>query len=316
MSFEIQYQKSQGLHYFVLVDNKRKIQCSIYPDLGANLFSMQIRHRDKPMELINGYSDHSSFQKNDGFKSAKLIPFPNRIRGGKYSFEGKSYQLPINFPAQGHAIHGLIHDQTFQIINKSEDAQSASITLEHHFKGHDAFPFSFRCVQGFSLTDQGLAIKTTVVNTGKTNMPFGDGWHPYFKLGDSGIDSLELEIPEVEEMQIDTQFIPTGETIQFAKFRHFEKIDGHDFDTGFRILAKDKKHKTTLRNRSLGIELSVWQDFQYPYLQIYTPPGRQSIAIEPMTCATDAFNNKMGLHILKPNEQFDAEYGVSVKTAM
>jgi len=52
--------------------------------------------------------------------------------------------------------------------------------------------------------------------------------------------------------------------------------------------------------------------YKYNFLQVYTPPHRKSIAIEPMTCAPNAFNNEQGLIILAPFESFSASWGISM----
>ena len=48
------------------------------------------------------------------------------------------------------------------------------------------------------------------------------------------------------------------------------------------------------------------------YLQLYTPPDRKSIAIEPMNCIANAFNNGIGLKLLKPGEEFNWEVKIEV----
>ena len=75
------------------------------------------------------------------------------------------------------------------------------------------------------------------------------------------------------------------------------------------------KPACTLCNSSIGLTLTIKTDKSYPYLLIYTPAHRNSIAIENLSAAPDAFNNKMGLEILKPGESisFKTSFIISVQ---
>ena len=110
--------------------------------------------------------------------------------------------------------------------------------------------------------------------------------------------------------------IPTGKTTQFTKFSEPAQIKKQEIDTGFILPKKESIKKTELYDKKQDIKIIIWQETgnrKYNYLQVFIPPKRTSIAIEPMTCSTDAFNNKEGLIILKPKEIFSASYGVYLK---
>ncbi len=65
--------------------------------------------------------------------------------------------------------------------------------------------------------------------------------------------------------------------------------------------------------RAQKLTINIWQQtgkWKYNYLQVFIPPSKKSIAVEPMTCAADAFNNKMGLIILNPKKSFSTSCGV------
>ena len=51
-----------------------------------------------------------------------LIPFPNRIEGGEYTFEGKTYSLPIDEHDRNTAIHGYGYRSFWKLISLAEDA--------------------------------------------------------------------------------------------------------------------------------------------------------------------------------------------------
>ena len=56
------------------------------------------------------------------------------------------------------------------------------------------------------------------------------------------------------------------------------------------------------KNSEKKIEIQFFPDESYPYLQIYTPPHRKSIAIENLSGAPDGFNNEIGVITLEPGQ--------------
>ncbi|MGL6269156.1 MAG: hypothetical protein ACRC2O_14590, partial [Chitinophagaceae bacterium] len=62
-----------------------------------------------------------------------------------------------------------------------------------------------------------------------------------------------------------------------------------------------------------GMAIEFHPDKSYPYLQLYTPPHRNSIAIENLSAAPDAFNNGMGLVTLEPDHTrtFSTRYKIT-----
>ncbi|MEO1434399.1 MAG: aldose 1-epimerase [Bacteroidota bacterium] len=310
--YQVRSQKVDNFEFLSMHAPDDRVRCSINPNYGANLFSLEIKLDNQFVQLIDGYQSPTEFKANEGFKSGKLIPFPNRIKHGKYTFNDQAYQLGINFPGQGHAIHGLIYDSVYQAVHQQNGADRAILELTTHFDGVAAYPFTFSCSQRFELTKKGLSIQTTVENNGSSALPFGDGWHPYFCFGSTSVNELELKIPKCQQIEVDATMIPTGKLLEFNDFQALQALNAQEFDTGFVVDVSEDQVATDLHHPLTGLQLSVWQDANYPYLQIYTPPHRQSIAIEPMSCATDAFNNGQGLIVLEPGAQFTGQYGIQI----
>ena len=146
-------------------------------------------------------------------------------------------------------------------------------------------------------------------------MPLGVGWHPYFKTIGT-IDKLKLYLPQVEKIMVDSRLIPTGQKEPYADFEQGELIGKTAFDTGFVIKnSGGERVSTALVDQENNLRIEIWQEVgvgKFNYLQVYTPPGRQAVAIEPMSCATNAFNNGEGLQILPLRGVFLAKFGVSV----
>ncbi len=266
--------------------------------------------------ILDGAKNYSELIKNEWYKGAKLVPFPNRIRDGRYSFNRKSYKLPINFQSQKHAIHGLLYNQKFTVKDRTVSKKSSSILLEHLSLGRtDGYPFKFKVHIKYTLSSDGFESNTVIKNEHSAKIPIGDGWHPYFRLKGSLADML-LRIPSTRQIEVDSRTIPTGEIRPFEKFSSLSKIADEEIDSGFQLRKRNGLAETELVDQEHDLKLTVWQEtgeMKYNYVQIFIPPSRKSIAIEPMTCNINAFNNGEGLIILNPKSTFNATYGVRLE---
>jgi len=272
---------------------------------GASLIELHL----SGISLIDlpGSSTHP-LASNPYHPSALLTPWVNRVRNGNYSFKGKNYQLPINEPALGNAIHGLLARAPFTLIQQSD----SSVTLEHAYKGEEPnypFPFTFRFC--YTLTDEGaLEITFEAQNTGTNPMPFACGWHPYFSFPNTTAADLTIKFHPISRFLSDSQMIPLKEENLQGQTEFIfsqEKVD-HVFR-----LVPLEKHLTELidhkHNRSLILEQS---SVQFPFLVVFQPEGYNSVAIEPMTANTDAFNTSDGLIELAPQEVFSGQIRLSI----
>jgi aldose 1-epimerase len=158
-----------------------------------------------------------------------------------------------------------------------------------------------------------LSVQTEVNNTGKGQMPLVDGWHPYFKLGNS-IDSLQLEFQSTAIVLFDAELIPTGQQVAYQEFCALKNIGNQFFDHCFLLNFETCQPLCVLRNDTEHYQLEIYPDPSYPYLQIYTPPHRSSIALENLSAVPDAFNNGMGLITLAAgaHAQFSTAYKISL----
>lgn len=296
---------------FALANTKTGEYVSIIPGFGGNVNRIILRKKNRHYSILDGVRTGSELIRNVQFKGAKLIPFPNRISKGQYSFAEKSYQLPINFGK--HAIHGFIYDKILRVTNVTSNANQASLELEYVYDAAiKNYPFKFQVTLTYSLmAEGGFQYKTKITNLSNCSIPVGDGWHPYFKT-EGKVDRLHIKIPAGSRIVVDAQMIPTGELIH-ENYSGLFQIGNKEFDLGFVLQEADGKVITELYDTELDLKILLWQEtgkWKYNYLQVYIPPSRNSIAIEPMTCAADAFNNRMGLIILEPQQSFTANCGV------
>lgn len=242
---------------------------------------------------------------------AVLLPWPNRIAGGRYSFDGVDYQLPLTEAALGNASHGLVRWVRWRL----EQHDAESVTLAHDLVPQPGYPFELRLQVSYRLhAGAGLQVSTAVTNTGRDAAPFGAGFHPYLDLADHELDTAELLVPAAAVFSTDEHQIPTG-SLPVAgtafDFQTLRPIGSQRLDHGFAELTGSA---ALLRTERRDIELR-W-DAAYRYLQVFTPPfitpGRNAVAIEPMSCPANAFNSGEGLIRLEPGAEWTGVWGVGL----
>lgn len=254
----------------------------------------------------------------DGAHNMPLVPWPNRIRDGRYSFAGKDYQLNLSEPAQHNAIHGFTRWRNWSL--RAHDANRAVVGLVLH--PQPGYPFTLDIAIEYRLDEAGLTVCATATNLGAKACPYGFGQHPYLRCGSEGIDELMLMFDAAKWLPTDDRQIPIGtEPVAGSAydFRAGRKIGAQKIDLGFTGLARDAEGKARARITSpQGRRIEVWADEHFDYFQIYTgdtlaPERRRcGLAVEPMTCAPNAFVNGEGLIRLAPGETVAAAWGIAV----
>jgi aldose 1-epimerase len=237
------------------------------------------------------------FEKN-GFKSGKMNPFSCRLKNGKFTHEATTYTID-KFYLGAHALHGIIYDALFEIDHTECNDEKGTITLSFKYHGIDkGFPFQYEIhIQWTFEKDNKVSVCTSLQNNDLKSFPMMDGWHPYFKLGEN-IDDCTIQFYNKGLLEYNSELIPTGNFIPNNEFEQAKALLDLELDNGY--LLADENPKCTFEN--CRYKLVVTPDKHYAYLQLYTPPGRKSIAIENLSAAPDCFNNKMGLHIMQPQE--------------
>lgn len=267
--------------------------------------------------VVDGYKDVADAKANvtNGFHSAKLSPFVCRLHKGEYSFEGKDFKIDKFYMGES-AIHGLLYDAAFKVSATHADENKATLSLVYEYRDqHQGFPFAFDVEVIYRLgTDGRLQLTTHVSNAGSGNMPLNDGWHPYFKVGDT-INTASVRFDAREMVEFDESLLPNGKTSQYSSFNEFKPFGDTALDNCFTLNRESYEGvfpAFEIKDEKKGLSLSIFPDASYPYLQIYTPPSRTCIAVENLSSVPDSLNNKTGLIILAPGESrtFSTTYQV------
>ena len=306
--FTISKNQSNGFDTVVLKDTTSNTSAVIVPACGGILHAFEVYHNDQLLNVIDNYlslDDFTQHVTDKGFMSCKMSPFACRIKDASYQYEGKQYTIE-KFLLNGSALHGLLYNVPFEIIHQLADENSATLTLAYNYTGTDkGYPFKYNCAVTYQLkANNELVISTLVTNEEEVAIPTQDGWHPYFTFGGK-VNDLLLEFQSKEQFEFDEAMVPNGNIKPFQEFGSLKKIGERTFDDCFSVNFFECQPLCVLRDPVQKIQLEIRPDKNYPYLQIYTPPHRNSIAIENLSGVPNCFNNGIGLIILPANEKVE-----------
>lgn len=247
-----------------------------------------------------------------------LIPWPNRLADGRYTWEGDEHQLALTEPARHNAIHGLVRFVNWTVA----DQRPHAVRMEHVLHPQDGYPFALELAIEYTLRSDGLSVRTSATNAGAQPCPYGAGAHPYVTVGPGLIDSASLRIPASKWLHTDDRAIPDGlRQVQGSSydFRHGRRLGDTQLDTAFAELDRDADGlaRIVLTADDHAREVAVWMDRGYRYAMAFTGDSlpaperrRRSLGVEPMTCAPNAFRSGDGLTTLSPGESHETARGI------
>lgn len=286
---------------------------AVVVEVGGGLRTYAWRGR----EVLTGYPGEARCSAGRG---QLLMPWPNRIRDGRYTFAGRSHQLALTEPARGNAAHGLVRWAIWSVLEQADD----NITLGYRLRPQPGWEWSLDLWVTYALTTSGLIVTPSARNVGSDAAPFGFGAHPYLSVGEDRVDEVELDIPAASLLEVDDRLLPRrlaavdGSDLDFREPRLLGELA---LDTAFTnlVVDADGRWRVTLTHPHTGRSVTIWAEASaYPWLQVFTgdslplPDRRTSgIAVEPMTCPPDAFNSGDGLLVLEPGQEFGAQWGIT-----
>ena len=252
-----------------------------------------------------------------------LFPWPGRVAGACFTFEGREYRLPVNDPAHGHAIHGLACERAFRVMRRGPCFVTAILDSSDYADLNSIWPWPFVLEIDYEV-GKGLRLKARITNSGDLVMPFGFGAHPYFHapLNPKGVrDAMLIELDANARWPLDARLIPTGDAERLAgkyDLRAPRPLGADTYDDAFRmvpIAGRTSAPRARLIDPSLEIALEIGADPAFGEFVVYAPAERPVVALEPYTCAPDAFNLAArgiaaGMRELAPGQTFEAGFEI------
>ncbi|MCA9085245.1 MAG: aldose 1-epimerase, partial [Planctomycetaceae bacterium] len=122
------------MNIVVLTDPITGSEARIAAHLGLNCFKFVARTPDGAsidvLYAADGFETNGESPSHSGIPL--LFPFPNRIREGRYSWEGTTYELPrslVGYEGSGNAIHGFCLDRPWRVLSQTESSVTAAFRI-------------------------------------------------------------------------------------------------------------------------------------------------------------------------------------------
>ena len=265
-------------------------------------------------DLVDGFAEDEI---SPGCRGQLLMPWPNRIRDGRYTWDGVEQQLPLTEPARSNASHGLVRWVAWTLASQTD----STVELTYRLMAQSGYPWTLDLSVTYALGDDGLTVTQGAANRSGSAAPYAQGAHPYLIAGPGPIDSWEVLLPAAtRSLSDDERLLPVGRedvTGTEVDFRTSRALGDVGFNHAFTDLVRDASGSatTSLRDPS-GTGVELWVDETQPWLMVYTaddrpaPLFRRSIAVEPMTAQADAFRSGEDLVRLEPGTTFESTWGI------
>ncbi|MFS0734276.1 aldose 1-epimerase family protein [Microbacterium sp. 1P10UB] len=292
--------------------------------VGASLRSLEVGGR----ALIPPYPDDVPTPSASGIT---LVPWPNRIRDGRWTQRGETRQLPITEPKTGSASHGLLRFMPYQPTDAAADmsavtggpaaaaesAAASSITLAATVFPQTGYPFHLETSVQYTATSDGIAATHRLTNVGREDAPVALGIHPYFCLGGVDTADLALTVPAASFFELDERLLPVAERPVDAgnDLRSPRRVGDLDLNVAYGELTRDADDRVRcVLEAPDGQRVTLWLGAGFDHVQVFTMntyPGQDlALALEPMTAPPDAFNSGQHLRWLTPGETWELNWGV------
>ncbi len=283
-----------------LTDPQSGSTAKIAAELGFNCFEFLARFDGRMVDVIDAAPDFiAGKQSFSGHGIPLLFPYPNRIRGGKFTWAGKTYHLPAEKVAynKDNAIHGFCLDRPWRVTERGENFVVGEFQLSREAPDRrDLWPADFILEVRYSLKEATLRADVRVTNPDNVPLPWGFGTHPYFKLplgAESSPARCLIQAPASEQWNL-IDCLPTGEKRPIPKeidLREGEYFDVLKLDDVLSGLPRGPQPiRCSILDEAAGLQLDQITDPSYRELVVYNPPGRAAVCLEPYTCVTDAVN--------------------------
>lgn len=310
-----------------LRDTSSGTSAEILVSQGFNCFRFTAMPAGRPVEVIYAPPEFAQGQSRPSSGGIPILfPFPGRIPGTAFHWEGMHYQLEPG-DALGNAIHGFVHARAWRVIEQSE---SRVVGQFHAWRDDPSlkarWPADFRITATYTLLHNELSTEFLLENPCQTPLPCGLGVHPYFRvpLGGTNRDDCEVQLPISARWEL-KDMLPTGRRLALADASAYQR--GRKFgelkldDVFFGLVPSGHGGYEAAISDPAGCQLSIRFEEVFRECVVYTPPHREAICIEPYTCVAGAFAPHMqaldsGIRVMPPGASLRAAVSYALSPAV
>jgi aldose 1-epimerase len=280
---------------------------AVVTEVGATLRTYTVAGR----EVVRGFEADEVVK---GGRGMQLLPWPNRIRDGRYTFGGTEQQLALTEPERHNAIHGLVRHVVWTVTEQTAD----SVTHQVRVYPEPGWPGILEATITHTVSERGLQVVVHATNIGKTDVPFGYAAHPYLSVGEAAVDDVSVTVPASSYLEVDDRLLPLRVSpVEGTEndLRSGAPLGTTVLDTAFTDLLRDEDGRWRVKLVLGERHAELWGDTTMTWIQVFTGEHRRDIAlaVEPMTCGPNAFNEGPthdGMLVLAPGKSYTGRWGV------
>lgn len=274
--------------------------------LGASL-------RFRGVELLRRIDDLEAAAAKGSTAGIPLLhPWANRLAGFTYRCAGRDVALDkasplVHLDSNGLPMHGVPWSQLHWSVREATHDRIAAELDWNLPELLSVFPFPHRLEMVVSISGSTLTVQTAAVAGPESPVPVSFGFHPFFGIAGVPREHWRLSTPPMRRITLDAGGIPSGPSEPFEAFD--EPLANYAFDHGFALLTDRPVFVLSGGGVRVGVEFV--RGFQFA--QIFAPPGKDYIAIEPMTAPTNALVTGRDLTVIPPRGRFDTVFRIHVE---
>ena len=287
----------EGTQVVILRDPASGSEAWVAAEIGSNLAGFHTRVAGREVQVIAEAPDMATLRERPTrWGSAPLFPYPGRIEGGRFTFEGREVQLPTD-ARDGNAIHGVVRARPWRVVGT--DGAGVTTEFDSAAVGVPAAEWPWPFVLRLTTRIRGSAVRAEIeaTNHGEGNMPMGLGFHPYFPAS----DDLEVWVDADERWAQRGAGLPTGEVQPLGPDDGLRRPRALRNVAPTTTMPEGSVRNMLFRKRTGGISAGL-RDPHGGYsttlttspgfgtLVFFTPAAPPLVSLEPHTCVPNAFN--------------------------
>ncbi|MCM3783772.1 aldose 1-epimerase [Neobacillus mesonae] len=311
-----------GLHAIKL--KYGAFEAVLIPEVGGNLVSFRDVERGHSYLREPGEENVEDLKANPGIYGIPVLFPPNRYEDGKFPWDGKVYQLPVNEEATGNHLHGFLHYVPWSVVSYGAAEQESYVIVEqvvregHEY--HQYLPFEYTIRLRYTLSSLGLQQQITVINEGATSMPnllaFHTAINAPFDLSSTAADYI-AKATIGHRVELNERSLPTGSTQSLTDDEVLLKTEGVNpyfasMDNHYTAEPQNGRNYMELTNTKSGTKLVYDVGASYKHWmiwnnnacgQFFCPEPQMNLVNAPNVSGRQA--EDIGLVALYPGEIFE-----------
>jgi aldose 1-epimerase len=270
-----------------------KLRLRLNPSIGGSISGFEWIEDGAARPILR--ECHSRNENVLDASSFPLLPYVNRIRGGRFTFRGREVLLEPNMDGDPSPLHG--QGWLGPWIVEQADARRAMLSFRHEA---GEWPWQYEARQEFAIDEDGFFVRLSCRNASQEPMPCGLGQHPYFPCDpETRIDTGVTHVWTIDEHVIPVEKVPAEDRYDL---KH-RLICGQDLDNGFGGWDGEAR----LSDPDWPYEVRISSP-DAKFFQVYSPREGGIFVAEPVSHANAALNapesqwTELGMHVLEPGE--------------